>query len=189
MIFKGERVIVPISLRPEMKEAIHSSHSGIDGCLKRARECLFWPGMTGDIKHFISTCETCGSCQAANQQETLQPHEPPSRQWEKIGVDLFELDGKSYLITVDYFSNYWEVDRLDSAKATTVIKKLKAHFARYGSPCVVISDNGPQFSSENFKNFAINFDFQHRTSSPYNSKSNGKAESAVKTAKALLKKN
>ena len=54
--------------------------------------------------------------------------------------------------------------------------KLKAHFARYGSPW---------FTSANFENFSCNFDFEHRTSSPYNSKSNGKAESAVKTAKAL----
>ena len=53
----------------------------------------------------------------------------------------------------------------------------------------MISDNGPQFVSENFKQFATMFDFDHRTSSPYNSKSNGKAESAVKTAKSLLRKN
>ena len=80
LIFKGEGVIVPFSIRPEMKTAIHSSHFGIDSCLKRARECLFWLGMTGDIKHFISTCETCCTYQSANQQETLQPHERPSRQ-------------------------------------------------------------------------------------------------------------
>ena len=82
LIFKGQRVIAPFFMRPEMKTAIHSSHSGIDGCLKRAMGCLFWPGMTGDIKHFISTCETCCAYQSANQQETLQPHELPSRQWE-----------------------------------------------------------------------------------------------------------
>ena len=62
LIFKGEQVIVPFPTRPEMKTAIHSSHSGIDGCLKRASECLFWPGMTGDINYFISTCETYCTC-------------------------------------------------------------------------------------------------------------------------------
>ena len=41
LIFKVEQVIVPFSMRPEMKTAIHSSHSGIDGCLKTASECLF----------------------------------------------------------------------------------------------------------------------------------------------------
>ena len=94
------------------------------------------------------------------------------------------------MVTVDYLSNYWEIDRLENTKAPTVVRKLKAHFARYGSPCVLISDNGPQFTSEkNFKQVATTFDFEHRTSSPYNSKSNGKAESAIKTAKSILRKN
>ncbi|KAK7100337.1 hypothetical protein V1264_023309 [Littorina saxatilis] len=189
LIFKGERVVVPESMRGEMKTAVHSTHSGIDGCLKRARECLFWPGMSGDIKNFISTCETCNTYQSANQPETLMPHELPSRQWEKVGVDLFELDGKDYMVTTDYFSNFWEIDRLENTTSSTVIKKLKAHIARYGSPCILVSDNGPQFTSENFQEFARSFDFEHRTSSPYNSKANGKAESSVKTAKALLRKN
>ena len=34
LIFKGQRVIVPFSMRPEMKTAIHSFYSGIDSCLK-----------------------------------------------------------------------------------------------------------------------------------------------------------
>ena len=63
---------------------------------------------------------------------------------------MFELDGKVYKITVDYFSNFWEIDRLENTKSSTVIQKLKAHFARYGSSCVVVSDNGPQFTSANF---------------------------------------
>ncbi|GAB1611041.1 uncharacterized protein K02A2.6-like, partial [Argonauta hians] len=102
---------------------------------------------------------------------------------------MFELEGKDYLITVDYLSNYWEIDRLKDTRAITVIKAMKAHFARYGSPCTVMSDNGPQFTSENFRRFAVDFDFNHVTSSPYHSRSNGKAESAVKTAKSILRKN
>lgn len=189
LLFKGERVVVPSSLRSEMKMAVHSTHTGIEGCLKRARESLFWPGMSGDIKQYISSCETCQTYQSSQQKETLMSHEVPSRQWEKIGVDLFELDQKDYLVTVDYFSNFFEVDRMDNTKASTVIKKLKAHFARYGIPSTVISDNGPQFSSESFAKFARDWDFDHNTSSPYYPKANGKAESAVKTAKTLLTKN
>ena len=66
--------------------------------------------------------------------------------------------------------------------------KLKNHFARYGYPDRLISDNGPQFVSSEFRKFANDWDFEHRTSSPGNSKDNGKVESAVKTAKNLLHK-
>ena len=62
--------------------------------------------MTGDLKQYIFTYETCCTYQSASQQETLQLHELRSRQWEKVAVDLFELDGKDYMITVDYFSSF-----------------------------------------------------------------------------------
>ena len=87
------------------------------------------------------------------------------------------------MITVDYYSNFWEIDRLEDTSSKTVIKKLKQHFARHGIP-----DNGPQFTSEHFKNYKRKWDFEHSTSSPAYPQSNGKAESAVKTAKRLIRK-
>ena len=113
------------------------------------------------------------------------PHNIPDRPWEKIGVDLFELNSKNYLITVDYLSNFWEIDRLYDLGSKTVISKLKSHFARYGIPSTVVSDNGPQFSSEDFAKFARTWEFDHYTISPRHSHANGKVEPAVKTAKRV----
>ena len=95
------------------------------------------------------------------------------------------LDNKDYLITVDYYNNFYELDRL--TKTTTVIK-LKNHFVRYGCPDRVTSDNGPQLVAEEFLTFANDCCFEHITSIPGNSKANGKAKSAVKTAKRLIRK-
>ena len=92
------------------------------------------------------------------------------------------------MITVDYFSNFWEIHRLTSTTSSAIVLKLKNHFARYGCPNHLISDNGPQFVSSEFRKFANEWDFEHRTSSPGNSKANSKVESAVKTAKNLLRK-
>uniref|UniRef100_A0A2C9M976 Integrase catalytic domain-containing protein n=1 Tax=Biomphalaria glabrata TaxID=6526 RepID=A0A2C9M976_BIOGL len=189
LIFKGERVVVPKSLRLEMKSEVHSTHSGIEGCLKRVRESLFWPGMTGDTKHYISTCEMCQAFQLNQQKETLMNHEVHTHPWEKVGVDLFTLDGKDYLVCVDYYSNFCEVDRLENTSSETVIRKLKAHFARYGIPSTVVSDNGPQLSSDIFAKFVNDWSFNHLTSSPHYPRSNGKAKSAVKTEKTLFLKN
>lgn len=189
LIFKGNAVVIPRNLRGAMKAKIHSSHLGIEACLRRARECLYWPAMSAEIKEYISACEICRELDTTSQaKETLMSHEVPSRPWEKIGTDIFTLDGKDYLVTIDYFSNFWEVDRLPNTKAITTILKLKSHFARYGIPDQVMSDNGPQFSSKEFADFARSWDFEHLTSSPGHSKSNGKAESGVKTAKRILRK-
>ena len=65
---------------------------------------------------------------------------------------------------------------------------MKQHFARYGIPSTVVSDNGPQFSSKEFESFSKNWDFKHEPSDPGYPKGNGKAESAVKAAKAPMNK-
>ena len=74
-------------------------------------------------------------------------HEIPTRPWEKTGCDLCIFNGTEYLITVDYFSNFIEVDRLSSTRGKDVIPKLKSHFARYGIPEERYADNGLPFQS------------------------------------------
>ena len=66
---------------------------------------------------------------------------------------------------------------------------MKSHFARYGIPDLVISDNGPQFYSEEFARFAKAWSFEHRSSSPGHQQANGTAEAAVKSAKSLIRNN
>jgi len=113
-------------------------------------------------------------------------HEIPDRPWAKVAVDLFQLGNKDYLVTVDYFSSFFEIDRMYSTTSETVIKKLKGHFARYGIPDKFVSDNGPQFVSEGFGAFAQSYGFRHTCSSPHHHQSNGKVKSAVKQIKKTL---
>ena len=190
IIFRGERVVLPRSLRPEFMDQLHSSHLGINSCLRRARECLFWPGMSAEVRMKIETCEACREFDTKQCKEPLMPHEVPDRPWAKIGCDLVTCEGKEYLVTADYFSNYWEIDCLGTTKLVSkVCNKLKAHFARHGIPETVVSDNGPQSDSEEFADFSQKWDFEHTTSSPHHSRANGLAESAVKAVERLLEKN
>ena len=105
-----------------------------------------------------------------------------------MGVDLFEFETRQYLITTDYFSNFWDIDNMTSTTSVAVIRKLKSIFARHGVPDKLRSDNGPQFSSEQFSVFATEWGFRQSTSSPRYPQSNGKAENTVKTAKNIMRK-
>ena len=188
LVFKGERLVVPESAREEMKARLHASHIGIQGCLRRAREVLYWPGMNRDIENCIAQCHVCNSQPREQTKEPMICHEIPTRPWEKIAVDLFQLNGRDYMVTVDYYSNFFEVDSLTTKTAVEVIRKLKAHLARHGIPDQVISDNGQPFASANFNEFASTYGFEHVTSSPLYAQSNEKAENAVKTAESFLEK-
>ena len=90
-------------------------------------------------------------------------------------------------MTVEYYSDYFELDLLQDETTESVIKETESHFARHGI-ADMITDNGPQYSSDQFTAFTREWEFQHTTSSPLHSQSNGKAESAVKIAKNLVKK-
>ena len=72
--------------------------------------------------------------ETSHGKETLVGHEIPQRPWEKVAVDLFILDQKDYLVTVDYYSGYWEQDRLHSTDVGAVIKKLKSHLPDMAVP-------------------------------------------------------
>ena len=115
------------------------------------------------------------------------PHDRPPRAWAKVGIDLFVIGTRNFLITVDYWSNFFEIDQLWSTDTAAIVKCLKRHFARYGTPDEVITDNGPQFTSTVFSAFAETWMFHHKTTSPYRPQANGMVESAVKTANMLIR--
>ena len=187
--FKGDRVVIPHSLQKEMAQKAHESHMALDSCLRRARDTMYWHGMKTDIEQVVSRCEPCMQYQARQSDEPMISHEPATQRWQKVAMDLCMLQGKTYLVTVDMFSSFIEIDTLSSdTSSLAVIKKLRAHFARHGIPETVYTDGGPQFSSSMFKEFSENYMFNHIVSSPHNHRSNGKAESAVKIVKNILKK-
>jgi len=95
---------------------------------------------------------------------------------------------KNHLVIQDYYSRWPEVFELNNIKSKTVIQCLQETFARYGSPKIVRSDNGRQFDSFEFRQFAKDYNFKWKSSSPRYPQSNGQAESAVKLIKRIYKK-
>ena len=120
--------------------------------------------------------------------EPLKPTVPPSLPWQKIGTDLFEFQGGHYLLSVCYRSKFPEVTKMKSLRSSVVVEELKTQFGAHGIPAEVVSDNGPQFSSSEFQEFAKEYGFKHVTSSPHYPKANGEAERAVQTLKNLWPK-
>lgn len=108
----------------------------------------------------------------------------PQYPWQKVASDLFHFKGKTYMLCVDYFSRYPEVIKLSNTTSKGVIAAFKYIFAHHGIPEILLSDNGPQYSSLDMKEFASTYGFKHITSSPHYPRSNGLAEWTVKQSRA-----
>ncbi|KAK2562775.1 Uncharacterized protein P5673_013720 [Acropora cervicornis] len=104
-----------------------------------------------------------------------------------VGTDIFYVKKRPYLIVVDYFSKFIEVNYLASLTAAETIRSRRSVFTRHEIPEIVRSDN-PQYNTAEFAKFAKDWEFKHVTSSLLCAQSNGEAERALQTAKNLLKK-
>lgn len=187
LLMKGERLVIPAPLRVDVLQRLHVGHQGISKCRARARESVWWPGISAQIGQIVERCELCQKHRTQNC-EPLLPTPVPDRPWQKVGMDLFEWSNKHYLLIIDFFSRYIEIAELRYTSAEVTVRAIKEAFARHGTAETVVSDNGPQFSSELFRQFAKEHQFAHVTSSPRYPQANGEAERAVRTIKDLWKK-
>ncbi|XP_048000294.1 uncharacterized protein K02A2.6-like [Leguminivora glycinivorella] len=186
VVFRNDLVIIPNSLRAEMINKVHEGHLGIEKCKRRARDVMWWPGMAAAVERAVRECEACAQRRAAPPREPLAPHAVPDRPWQVLATDIFQVKDKHYLLVVDYYSKYVEVATLVDLRSATVIGILKPMFARHGIPQRLVSDNGCQFVSQEFRDFAKDWDFEQVTSSPHYPRSNGFSERNVQTVKNMI---
>ena len=186
ILLYGSQIVVPTSLRKETIVKLHEGHQGIVRCRLRMKNSVWWPGVSKDIADLVEQCPEC-SRTTTLRKEPLISSPIPEYPWQMVGTDLFDLDGTPYLLVVDYLSRYPEVVKLtNSTTSSTVIGHLRAIFSRHGIPEVLRCDNGPQYSSTEMEQFALQYGFKLITSSPKYPQSNGFIERMVKTVKQLL---
>ncbi|XP_061880999.1 uncharacterized protein K02A2.6-like [Entelurus aequoreus] len=165
VLLKGHRLVIPSTMRNYVLAKLHEGHQGVVKCRQRARQSVWWPGLSQQLNELVLNCRTCCK-ERQNHREPLMPSPYPGRPWEKLGADLFMLGTKTYLLVVDYMSRYVEIALLTSTRSNDVIHHLKSIYARHGIPDLLVSDGGPQFSGAGFAEFAESYGFRHITSSP-----------------------
>ena len=184
-----QRLLIPRKLRKGILKKLHSSHQGIERTQRRARQTVFWPGITSDIKSTVEACQQCQRYRPSQVQEPLERDPLPTRVFEEVAGDFFNLEGHHYLAITDRYSGWLEIyDIGRCATAQDLIKCLVKQFSSYGCPTRLFSDGGRQFTAAETQEFLDRWGVRHRLSTAAYPQSNGLAESAVKSLKALLKK-
>lgn len=144
--------------------------------------------MSADIERTVRDCAACALYAPRPRRSPLLQHEVPALPWHKLASDIFEYRKKKYIILVDYFSNYMEVGQLAGITSRHVIDFMIDQFARHGIPTILVTDNGPAYSSLEFKKFLREWEIEQETFSPLYPQSNGKSERTVQSVKNMLKR-
>ncbi|XP_012826093.1 uncharacterized protein K02A2.6-like [Xenopus tropicalis] len=184
----GQRVIVPPNLRPQVLEDLHTGHPGVVKMKALARSYIWWPNIDSQIEEKSKTCMSCQQNQKSPALSPLHPWAWPESPWQRIHIDYAgPFEGRMFLVVVDAHSKWPEVLVMDSTTSCKTIEVLRGLFSRYGIPETLVSDNGPQFTSEEFECFLKSNGVKHVRSAPFHPATNGLAERFVQTFKHSLK--
>ena len=131
LLMRGSRIVIPTDMQSEVLAQVHTGHQGISKSRLRARQSVWWPGMSTDLEKLVTKCSECAKCRVP-RAEPLLSTPMPTLPWQRVATDLFEWKKTNYLLVIDYFSRWIEIAKLEQASSTCIIEQMKSIFARHG---------------------------------------------------------
>ena len=149
--------------------------------MQRTLSTIYWPGMVEDLEQIRKRCSSCDRNAPSQAQMPPLPLESPEYPFQMIAMDYYQIKGKSWLVIADRFSGWLCLYYfLREATSCDLVNTLKYYFCIFGVADQVSSDDGPQFRSNEFRQFLTSWGVgKHRVSSSYHPHSNLRAETAV----------
>ena len=152
LVLCGSRIVIPSAARKRTLSSIHDGHQGEVKCKLRAKDAVYWPGIYKDIEDMVKTCSACQEFMNAQPKCPMIEVDIPPYPWHTLGADLFEVNGKWFLLVTNCFSKPPFVRPLPNTGAPATIKALKNIMGENGVPVKFISDNGPHFRHTSLPN-------------------------------------
>ena len=166
-----DRVVIPATLQRRILKDFHIGHPGITRTKSLMRSYIFWKNLDKDIENIITSCTGCALA-AKSQLIKFSPWPKTDLPWTRIHVNL---------IVVDSYSKWPEVFKCKKSNSEVAIRTLRELFARFGVVDCIVSNNGTQFTSGDFKEFSEDFQVNRIITPPYHPRSNRLAERFVDT--------
>ena len=190
VIFYGSRIVVPTKQQERLLVELHMTHMGIVKMKEVSRDYFWWPLINKQIEAIAKSCSGCNKYRKRPAPAPLCPWPYARRPMERVHIDYCEFKGKQLLIMIDAYSKYIWTHVMNTD--TTALKTLAVLYGwfceRSGFPVTLVSDNGPQFTSQMFAEKMTKWGIKHILTPPYHPASNGLAEKAVDIVKTKLKK-
>ena len=165
----GLRVIIPPTLQAEMLNELHATHPGVVKMKALARSIVWWPNLDKDIEDVVTSCRSCAAHRSLPPVAPLHSWPWASHPMQRINIDFASIEQFQVLVIVDNHSKWIEAIPLHSATASSTIDALRLFLASFGLPKEIVSDNGPQFTAQDFGDFCRNNLTKHTLVTPYHS--------------------
>ena len=153
------------------------------------RGYVYWPNMDKQLEELVKSCTKCQLVAKSPRKTKLYSWPIPESPWSRLHVDFAgPINGQHYLILVDDYSKWPKVFYMNQPTSSETVRKLQEIFSRYGTPEILVSDNGTAFIPAEPSDFCKQNNIQHLRSPPFHPQSNGQGERFVDMFKrALLK--
>ncbi|XP_058449437.1 uncharacterized protein K02A2.6-like [Malaya genurostris] len=170
----GERVVIPQAYRKRVLQQLHKGHPGVERMRSIARQYVFWPNIDDDVAKTVGKCNDCASVAKTDRKTNLESWPSPEKSWQRVHLNYAgPVGGQYYLILVDAFSKWPEVIQTKDITTAVTLRMLRGIFARFGYPETLVTDNGTQFTSEQFESFCCSNAFIHLRAALFHPQSNG----------------
>ena len=181
------RIIIPLNLQDILLKDLHSEHSGMVRMKRVARMYVWWPNIDVQIEETVRLCALCQES-AKKPAETHGAWSWPAGPWKRLHIDFAgPFLGKMFFVLVDSYSKFVDVVPMTNATTHDVISTLRQNFALFGLPEHIVSDNGSQFTSQEFSKFLRLNGVLHTRTAPGHPATNGLAERYVGHFKSKMK--
>lgn len=195
----GDRVWVVCIPSEQVEEVLRTehdelSHHGIWKVLSRLRLYYYWPNQRKSVQEYINRCIICRKVKSSNENTRVPMGEyrDPKSVGRCLSVDMTgnlpmsRQRNRCVCVIIDCFSRYVFTKPMRSATALKIVMFLEEEvFMQNGIPETIISDNGPQFISTEFKDMCTEFGIRHHKTPNYHPQAN-QVEATNKTIKTSL---
>ncbi|XP_065079207.1 uncharacterized protein K02A2.6-like [Ochlerotatus camptorhynchus] len=190
ILIKTGCAVIPKSLRTKALQVAHEGHPAAPKMKNIIRQRVWWPEISKDVQKWVEGCRTCAINGKPEKPTPMERIFMPKTVWETIALDFngpyAKFGGISILVIVDYRSRYIFAKPVKSTNYESVRKVLDGVFEREGYPKCIKTDNGPPFSSEDYKTFCRKRGIHTVYSTPLFPQQNGLVESCMKVVNKAM---
>ena len=203
LLYRG-KVYIPKTKDEELRRQIIKMHHDLPSAGHPGRwktyelisRNYWWPGLTTDVKRYVSGCDICQKMKNRPQQPygPLIPNPVPAGPWDIMSVDLItqlpESDGYNAIcVVVDRLSkraHFYPIVNEFSAKdlANLLYERV---WTQHGLPLQIISDRGTQFAAELFQEWCKLLGIESSMSTAYHPQTDGQTERVNQTLEQYLR--